>query len=230
MKELLGLTLVAFLPLSDLRASDLLSQNRTQNTAEEQKPSDGFEVGSFFDEPFLVKETWEVKLDGNDSTKIERFVQTQSAAAYMNQDFWRARRELPIYAISREYLRDKEGLHWISPTNTKSDALDNPGDRVWKEIALSPLRLARQLGLETSEKDLTDWLKALRKKNSPLVNAEGDRVEWSYDEATKIWKIAVRGSLLTEDKGRIQVASIWEASRIEPQIAQSSIERTLTGL
>jgi hypothetical protein len=160
--------------------------------------------------PFRIDETLKVTLDGTpEASEIDRQSVVQNRLVFVGEHEWRVKRQLPFTQSVKEILAHENSFYTMSPANKKVPLRKAPGPHIWDEVILSPLQLAKEWSLAEPSETFDDFVKRLKKSQSPLKNVEGDKIEFSFLGETGI-RIISSGKILQDGKTRVRVEATWE--------------------
>jgi len=167
-------------------------------------------MDDFLSKSFRIDETQKLTLDGSPaSSEIDRQSQIQNRLVYIRPGEWRVKRQLPFTQSLKEILASESHYWTMTPSNKKIPLRTEPSDKIWEEIVLSPLNLAKEWSLADSDENFDDFISRLKKSQSPLKNADGDTIDFAFTGDTGL-RIISTGRILQDGKTQVRVESHWE--------------------
>jgi hypothetical protein len=189
--------------------------------------SQGLDVSSLTDKPFLLEEELKVILDGSAAASdIERKSTTYNRLTYIDSGRWRAYRSIPLQKTAKEFLKSDSQIFEMSPGNQKNKATYPVTDRFWQEAVASPVHYARNWSLIGPDDDWDDLLSKLKAApESTLKNVEGDRISATLKPDGSITLVS-RGKVIQDGKTAVQIESMWRMFQ-RGQVAEAELNRSL---
>jgi hypothetical protein len=180
--------------------------------------------------PFRVTQKLVVELDGSAaSAGLKQKAEHDSRLLFVDSGHWRFRQELPFSGISREILKNDQGVFQMTLGNRPIATHDQIADDAWTNLLRLPHDLSKRFGFSTSD-SWGDWFDQVKNLKEEFKNADGDRIKVTTTKDAEVEKFTVtlEGSLPHEESSRVKLRVEWTLELNSP-VKVEDLQKSLLG-